>query len=88
MTATYVIAVLMARLMFTEISQILRIFIYYAFKHIEHDFLNEDQHRRVSAYKRFVNLNDVLRAEVLKEYKSDKSNEMSSSTIMKKREEN
>lgn len=88
MTATYVIAVLMARLMFTEISQILRIFIYYAFKHIEHDFLNEDQHRRVSAYKRFVNLNDVLKAEVLKEYKSDKSNEMPSSTIMKKREEN
>lgn len=74
--------------MFTEISQILRISIYYAFGHIEHGSLNEGQHRRVSAYKGFVNLDDVLRAEVLGEYESDKSDEMPPPTIMEKREEN
>ena len=42
MTATYVTAILMTRSMFTEIFQILRIFIHYAFEHIKHDFLNED----------------------------------------------
>ena len=88
MTATYVTAILMARLMFTEIFQILRIFIHYAFGHIEHDFLNEGQHRRVSACKGFVNLDDVLRAEVLGEHKSDKLDEMPPPTIMEKREEN
>jgi len=66
----------------------LRISIYYASGHIEHGSLNEGQHRRVSAYKGFVNLDDVLRAEFLGEYKSDKSDEMPPPTTRERRGDN
>ena len=52
--------------------------------HIQYRFLNEGQDRRVSAYKGFVSLIDVLRIEVLEERRSDKSKEI----IKEKREEN
>ncbi|KAL8832494.1 MAG: hypothetical protein Q9191_000221 [Dirinaria sp. TL-2023a] len=57
-------------------SYILRISIYFASERNEHGFLNEGQHRRISTHKGTMNLDDVLRGEVLREYKSNKSDAM------------